>query len=71
MFESTFFAELSKRVGTLLIEVQTDGNELFQGILARVSGDVLVVVPVGTYPVNSNLIYIQIPSINFVKFLPF
>ncbi|MEH7590354.1 hypothetical protein V7247_26785 [Priestia megaterium] len=71
MFESTFFAELSKRVGTLLIEVQTDGNELFQGILARVSGDTIVVVPVGTYPVNSNLIYIKIPSINFVKFLPF
>lgn len=67
MFESLFTAELSKRVGTFLVEVQTDGDEV-NGVLARVSGDVLVVVPITPYALDANNpVYISIPSINFVK----
>ncbi|MFU7592301.1 hypothetical protein ACMX9J_25500 [Priestia sp. RMT2NF4] len=70
MFAPDFVTELSKRVGTLVVEVQTDGGE-FSGTLARVSAEVIVVVPFGVYPTNNSPQYISVSSINFVRFLPF
>ncbi|HLQ71569.1 MAG TPA: hypothetical protein VK142_07185 [Bacillota bacterium] len=66
MFESTFSAELAKRVGSR-VEVATDNN-LIEGVLGNVTPTSILVINVsGGYGPNTRQ-FIETDAINFVRF---
>ncbi|UKJ83561.1 hypothetical protein H1W83_28245 (plasmid) [Priestia megaterium] len=66
MFSNLFLTELSRRLGSL-VTIGTEDSETLTGVLARVSADVIVVVPTG-YGTDNNPVYISVEFINFVTF---
>mgnify|MGYP001065817569 CR=1 FL=1 len=66
MFSTLFLTELSRRLGSL-VTIGTEDSETVTGVLARVSADVIVVVPTG-YGTDNNPVYISVEFINFVTF---
>ncbi|GAA0604096.1 hypothetical protein GCM10009001_21560 [Virgibacillus siamensis] len=66
MFQETFAAELSTRVGSL-VEVATDDN-LIDGILSTVTPDLVLVVEVNSGYGENNKLYVSVDAINFVRF---
>lgn len=68
MFAKTFRKSLAGRVGSF-VEIATDNN-LVTGILAAVSGDLVLVLQSSTGYNNAagNKVWIVIDKINFVRF---
>ena len=66
MFENLFRDELATRLGTT-VEIATDNN-LFEGILVNVSGDLVVTVDVNDGYGNGNQVFLAVDAINFVRF---
>ncbi|AXF54574.1 hypothetical protein [Salicibibacter kimchii] len=66
MFENLFRDELANRLGAT-VEIATDNN-LIEGILVNVSGDLVLTVDVNDGYGTGNQVYLSVESINYVRF---
>ncbi|QQK75706.1 hypothetical protein HUG15_09105 [Salicibibacter cibarius] len=66
MFENLFRDELANRLGTT-VEIATDNN-LIEGILVNVTGNLVLTVDVNDGYGTGNRVYLSVESINYVRF---
>ncbi|QDI92869.1 hypothetical protein EPH95_18240 [Salicibibacter halophilus] len=66
MFENLFRDELANRLGTI-VEIATDNN-LIEGILVNVTGDLVLTVDVNDGYGTGNQVFLSVDAINYVRF---
>jgi len=66
MFDKTFAAELSTRIGSM-VEVATDNN-LIDGVLSSVTEELVLVIDVTSGYGQNTKLFISLDAINFIRF---